>query len=478
MNWPKAFKAEIEVVLGKEYNDFFDTLTEKAATSIRFNPRKLAAIPEGFDQVPWYDRAIYLPERPKFTLDPLFHAGAYYVQEASSMILAHALSALVDFSRPLKVLDLAAAPGGKSTLLADLLSDDSLLLANEVIKSRYQVLRQNLIKWGSPNTITSNHDAAGLQSLGQYFDIILVDAPCSGEGLFRKNPAAVDEWSAEQVAHCSARQKKILSDTVALLKPGGLLVYSTCTYNRQENEENARWLCQKFSFEHQEISMPASWKVQKRDMGYQLYPHRLQGEGFYFACFKNLSQTTQTTDTTSRKNKRKKQKQQDGFWKILKHKESVPFEEWLAADQAVTLLQSPREELIAVPENLLEDTLYIHQKLKRVHIGTPLGTQKKQQLVPAHEWSLSILRNRDIPAYEPELIEVLQFLKKNTLQWPNTSRGWQLVSYQGLALGWIKGLGNRVNNYYPSSWRILMQIPDIPKQLDGFGYFNHLTTKK
>jgi len=263
MNWPKAFKAEIEVVLGKEYNDFFDTLTGKAATSIRFNPRKLAAIPEGFDQVPWYDRAIYLPERPKFTLDPLFHAGAYYVQEASSMILAHALTALVDFSRPLKVLDLAAAPGGKSTLLADLLSDDSLLLANEVIKSRYQVLRQNLIKWGSPNTIASNHDAAGLQSLGQYFDIILVDAPCSGEGLFRKNPAAVDEWSVEQVAHCSARQKKILSDTVALLKPGGLLVYSTCTYNRQENEENARWLCQNFSFEHQEISMQASWTVQE-----------------------------------------------------------------------------------------------------------------------------------------------------------------------------------------------------------------------
>ncbi len=210
---------------------------QAAVTSVRLNPRKAAA--PSFIQtgaVPWCGAGRYLSERPVFTLDPLFHAGAYYVQEASSMFVQHAVESLVDLNGPaLRVLDLCAAPGGKSTLLAGLLRDEDLLVSNEVIQARAAILAENMSRWGQMNTWVSQNDPKDFAALGAYFDIMLIDAPCTGSGLWRKDEAAMDEWSPEHVKLCSERQKRIVADALPALKPGGLLLYATCSYSPEEN---------------------------------------------------------------------------------------------------------------------------------------------------------------------------------------------------------------------------------------------------
>ncbi len=268
----------MESRLGKELPDFLGALDAPAPVSIHYNPIK-SPKPENSDGVKWYSNGVYLEKRPVFTLDPLFHAGLYYVQEASSMFLAEALKQTVDISTPLRVLDLAAAPGGKSTILASLLHKESFILCNEVIKSRYNILNYNLSKWGMPNTHVSNHDSKDFSGLKGFFDLILLDAPCSGEGLFRKDPAAVDHWDEDHVKFCSLRQQRILANAVNLLRPGGTIIYSTCTYNQAENEGNASWLLQNYDLQPVELKIQEDWSIEKRAIGYQFYPHKIQGEG-------------------------------------------------------------------------------------------------------------------------------------------------------------------------------------------------------
>ena len=201
-------------------------LTEKADIPFEFA-----------DKVPWAPDAYYLKSRPSFTMDPLFHAGAYYVQEASGMFVSFALKQIADPHQKLKVLDLCAAPGGKSTLIQSLISSESLLLSNEVIKTRVPVLTQNMTKWGRANGIVSNNDPSHFKRIPGFFDIILIDAPCSGSGLYRKDPEAASSWSTELVKLCSQRQQRILSDVWDCLKEDGFLIYSTCSYSKEENED-------------------------------------------------------------------------------------------------------------------------------------------------------------------------------------------------------------------------------------------------
>src|SRR5690606_4280290 len=206
-------------------------------TSIRLNPFKPTELDFYLsEQVQWCDRGYYLANRPQFTLDPLFHAGAYYVQEASSMFIAHIIQTLGLDKEALFAADVCAAPGGKSTLLNSYLHPNSLLLSNEIIKSRSIILQENLTRWGASNVVVSNNDPSAFRRLPGFFDLLLVDAPCSGSGMFRKDEDAIDEWSEANVKLCSERQQRILSEVLTALKTNGYLIYSTCSYSQEENE--------------------------------------------------------------------------------------------------------------------------------------------------------------------------------------------------------------------------------------------------
>src|SRR5436190_4820828 len=247
---PKKLLQSLQGIEGFD-RDAFESIHARSEqiTSIRINPSKdfefgISNFETG--PVPWCQYGYYLKERPSFTFDPLFHAGCYYVQEASSMFLEQALKQTVDLSKPLRVLDLCAAPGGKSTHIQSLISPGSLLVSNEVIKSRCNILKDNIIKWGCENVVVTNNDPKDFAKLENYFDVIVVDAPCSGSGLFRKEPDAIEHWSENNVALCSQRQQRILADVWPSLKEDGILVYSTCSYSKEEDEDIVKWMNEKF----------------------------------------------------------------------------------------------------------------------------------------------------------------------------------------------------------------------------------------
>jgi 16S rRNA C967 or C1407 C5-methylase (RsmB/RsmF family) len=235
-------------------------------TSVRINPAKWSAealahqLP-GVSPVPWSLYGSYLERRPSFTFDPLFHAGCYYVQEASSMFLEQALRQTTDLAQPLNVLDLCAAPGGKTTHLQSLLSEDSLLVSNEVIRSRAAVLKQNCVKWGTQNVVITNNDPQHFNRLEGFFDVVVVDAPCSGSGLFRRDEEAIEEWSPDNVQLCCGRQKRILADVFPALKEGGVLIYSTCSYSKEENEAIADWLATELQMENLTLQTEKDWHI-------------------------------------------------------------------------------------------------------------------------------------------------------------------------------------------------------------------------
>lgn len=444
---PPAFAENMRQQLGEAYPAFLAALEQTPPVSIRWNPVKTDAQPTGADPVPWEPWAEYLPERPVFTLDPKFHAGAYYVQEASSMLIGAVVRQLFRESGPVKALDLCAAPGGKSTHLAATLPSDSLLLANEVIKSRYSVLRYNLAKWAYPHTWTSSLDPERFRPLRQFFDFVLVDAPCSGEGLFRRDTAARAEWSTEAVMLCAGRQQRILQEAAPLVAPGGYLLYSTCTYNARENLDNWEWLRSEWGLESVVLDLPATeWGLTPLATGaYQCYPHRLRGEGFFFALLRN----TRTEDPAAPPATAFK------HWQSLTRRESALAAEWLSPDRELRLYQDTRGNWQALGQRWEEAARQIATALGRVDLGFPVGVPKGKNFVPAPELAFRPAAN------PPGVIDVdretaLSLLRKETPNLASPTRGWQLVRYAGLGLAWIKHLGNRYNNYYPKEWRIRM----------------------
>lgn len=445
---PFAFQSQLQQLLADSYPDFLSSLETEVPVSIHYNPHKIV---DGFKKkqaVPWYAKGYYLPVRPSFTLDPAFHAGAYYVQEASSMLVAAAFQKLFPAAdRPLRVLDLCAAPGGKSTLLASNLPAGSWLLANEVIRSRYQILKYNLSKWGYSNTFISNHDVEDFASLSGFFDLVLVDAPCSGEGLFRKDLAARDEWSPEHVSFCAARQNRILQTAQSLVAPGGALIYSTCTYNKEENDANAENLAKAEDWMYIDLDFPEDWGLEQRAFGYQAYPHRLQGEGFFLSVFRRTDGKTASFKSINRFKK----------LQALSRKEEVLTQEWVAHSNDFKYFGSKNGNWRALSAPLVADAQLLAHHLPRIEVGTPLGEPKGKSLVPAPEWALSLVCSDLLPQLEVDKETALAYLRKDTPQLEGLSRGWGLIQYQGLNLGWVKGLGNRYNNYYPTHWRIRMR---------------------
>ncbi len=438
--------------LGNAYPAFETALQQEPPVSIRVNPRKTGPITASLEPVPWCADGFYLPERPVFTLDPLFQAGAYYVQEASSMLLTEALKQTANPGRPLRVLDLCAAPGGKTTLLASWLHLDSLLLSNEVIRTRVPILRENVEKWGFPNMAISNHDPEDFRDLTGFFDIVLVDAPCSGEGLFRKDNQAVNEWSTDSVQMCSARQKRILSAAAPLVSESGLLIYSTCTYNDDENGNNARYLLNQ-GFTSRKLDLPTEWGVVEKEygeaLGYQCYPHRTKGEGFFLAVF----QQKRRLDIAIRQKPR-------GFksFKSLHPKQVAKLTGWLADPKAFSYWQKPNLAVIAIPVSMENDLIWLDSALRNKGFGLELGLFKGEDFIPSHALALSTAVSPTLPGVELSKEDALRYFKKENLVLSEPMRGWLLARYQGVNLGWMKGVGARVNNYLPTDWRIRMDL--------------------
>lgn len=386
-----------------------------ASVSVRLNPFKTPSaghpILEGAQAVPWSPYGYMLKERPVFTLHPLFHAGCYYVQDSSAMYVGYVFRKMLSrirwqmaMGQGPRVLDLCAAPGGKTTDLAaslrEVCGDDYLLVSNEVMKDRCRILKDNVARWGDPNVAVTNADPAAFARLEGFFDIIVADVPCSGEGMFRKDQRAVEEWSPEVVQLCAARQKRILADMWPALKPGGILLYSTCTYEDAENDSNLEWAAAELGGTVVEPENEfAGWGVEQTRCGNLLRVGSVPGEGQWVgALVKNGSADTYT------------------------------------GIDAVNILRP-------------------------VRMGLNHGEQKGKDFIPDADWALSIKFPRDsYPEADLDKKTALSYLHRDTIVLPDSPLGYNVVTYKGIPLGFVKNLGRRCNNLYPQPRRILMDI--------------------
>lgn len=439
---PEAFVKRTTNLLGDEFLQLEKSLSDAPSLSIRVN-NKMDYCPSN-ERVPWCETGFYLNERPLFTADPLFHAGVYYVQEASSMFLCQAVRQ--HFPQARNVLDLCAAPGGKSTLLSQFLPETSLLVSNEIIRSRAYILAENLIKWGNPNVFVSNNQPREFKNMAGFFDAIIVDAPCSGEGMFRKDAGAIREWSEYNVGMCVNRQHEIVSDVWDSLKEGGILVYSTCTFNREENEENVEWICRELGAETLTLDFPANSGIVAGSEGYRFYPHRVQGEGFF------LSVMRKTAGSTATKIKNDIPKTTRGITPdSIKPLALLEPSRW-AYFQENNLVK-------AYEKDKVNEFRHLSRHLTCMHSGISIGEIKGKDTIPAAALALSKKLNREhIPAVDVDYETAISFLRKEAIQLPETTRGYVLVCYKGQALGWVKNVGNRCNNLYPQEWRIRMKL--------------------
>jgi NOL1/NOP2/sun family putative RNA methylase len=448
---PAAFLNSLHNIKGFEYDAFIAVHNAaEQITSIRINPAKKTEIKNPESKIPWTSAGFYLPERPSFTSDPLFHAGSYYVQEASSMFLEEALKQTVDLAEPLKVLDLCAAPGGKSTLIQSIISAESLLVSNEVIKTRVNVLSENIAKWGAANVIVTNNDPKDFKRLQNYFDVIVADAPCSGSGLFRKDAAAIDEWSLNNVQLCSQRQQRILADVIPSLKQNGVLIYSTCSYSTQEDEAICDWMVKEFKVESLKLKVEKSWGIietiaeNEGAYGYRFYPDKVKGEGFFIAAFRK----TQNEDFLLQE-----KKQRNGLEKISKA-DIETIKPWLKNGEDYFFIKQ-NEEIIALPIHLQTDLAAIQSSLYIKKAGIRMGAIIRNELIPHHELAISTVISPTVASVEVDFETALQYLRKQEIKIDCKNKGWTVVKYQQLSLGWVKILPNRINNYYPKEWRIL-----------------------
>ncbi len=456
MDLPVAFTQQMNGLLGKEEaGQLFKALSVPSPVSIRINSGKQNKYNTIFryskqERILWCKNGFYLEERPSFTFDPLFHTGTYYVQEASSMFLEQLF--LTHVTSPVRVLDLCAAPGGKSTHIRDLLPQGSLLVANEVIRSRSHILAENLIKWGNPDTVITSNDPEDFSRLDSFFDVIVADVPCSGEGMFRKDPASIQQWSLENINICYQRQRRIIAGCWDALRPGGLLVYSTCTYNTDENEGNIQWICKELGAEVVSVEVPAGYSVTGNLSGnsfpvYRFFPHKVRGEGFFIAA---LRKTGNKRPEISVSPKRKKERKISGNLHV-----PTPITSWIL---------EPDRYTFTTEENLLRATPHIHSNSirelgKQLHLlnsGIILGEIKGKNIIPHQALAMSTALNPETffaheLAYEP----AIRYLRNEALVLdPSVPAGIVLLTHRKQPLGFVKNIGNRANNLYPPEWRI------------------------
>jgi 16S rRNA C967 or C1407 C5-methylase (RsmB/RsmF family)/NOL1/NOP2/fmu family ribosome biogenesis protein len=449
MVFPEAFIKRIDTQKYIDSQALMNALEEPSPVSIRVNSSKWKRIPLNSEPVPWSKSGYYLQKRPSFTLDPLFHSGCYYPQEASSMFLEEAFRQTAGSNENLRVLDLCGAPGGKSIILSDYLGKESLLIANEVIRQRASVLAETITKWGVSNTLVTQSDPSAFGLLTGYFDVILIDAPCSGEGMFRTQIAR-EEWSAENAAHCSERQKRILMDIWPALKENGLIIYSTCTFNPAENEENIKWLTDKHLAESVKLDLSRIAGIEEIDFegisGYGFYPGKIKGDGFFISVIRKTEKTERIQVRSQKKNELKPSKEE------ISRIESV-------TDFSSDSLLKWGDEILSVPCQM-DEYLFLFKNLKIVKPGTVISTVKSSDYLPSHEIAFSgKIKEGSFPAEEISLEKAIAFLRRDNLRIESNDKGWLLLTYNGVNIGFVKNLGNRVNNYFPVEWRIRMSLP-------------------
>lgn len=420
MQLPKEFEEYTRSLMGEElYSKLISGLAATPQVSIRLNPFKVAkdAYLEDEEQlnglqltpVPWAKDGYLLSERPSFTLDPLFHAGAYYVQEASSMFLDFIIRQLV--KKPVTMLDLCAAPGGKTTCAMAALPEGSILYSNEPIRTRANILAENVMKFGHPDIIVTNNYAKDYAKAKKTFDVILTDVPCSGEGMFRKDPNAINEWSTSNVDSCWKLQRSIVEDIWQCLKPGGILIYSTCTFNAHEDEENVQWIIDNLGADPIALEgVKEEWNITGALKGnlpvYRFIPGKTKGEGLFMAVMRKKGEPTQGSTPT-----------------ILKKEGKISMKE---------------------------------KGLKVMTHGINPPTQKGKKTIPDISLALSInQKENDYPHVDVDRQTAINYLRREAITLPtDTPRGIVTITYKGLGLGFANNIGNRANNLYPQEWRI------------------------
>ena len=446
---PEDFKIRLSKQFGDSTTDFLKALENNSPISIRINPNKIKPLHTTLDHVPWCPSGYFLEKRPSFTIDPWFQSGAYYVQESSSMFIHHILSHIYKNSYPEYILDLCGAPGGKTTLMAAFFPKDVLIVANEVVKSRANILTENIDKWGADNVVVTNNDPKHFSRLKGFFDFCLIDAPCSGEGLFRKDPASIKQWNLSAAKLCAQRQKRILMDVWDSIQENGIIIYSTCTYNPEENEENLHWLAFQHKIEFIEIQTLPDWNIDpveyKGVKGYRFLPHRISGEGFFVSVFRKLS-PQKTTKYTS-KNKQNITSIPKNFQEeVLKYsKTGNPF----------------------VFNNLIINTPVKNKWINRlgnelnvVRGGCKIATIAKNNLKPEHAASLSWnLNTNSWEKIHLDTEQVNKFYRKENFIIPAKNKGWYIAFWNNLPIGFVNQLGNRVNTSLPTEYRIIKSFP-------------------
>lgn len=465
---PIDFEHKTSLLLGdNEYNNFRNALVDEVPVSIRTNPFKHRDLIKSLfthtaSPVPWSGSGFYLNHRPTFTFDPLFHAGCYYVQEASSMFLGQVIEQFI--KEPVRMLDLCAAPGGKSTHIRSLLPAGSLLVSNEIVRSRSHVLAENLTKWGHPDVVVTNNEPSDFRK-SILFDAVLADVPCSGEGMFRKDPEAIKEWSPENVINCRQRQREIINDIWPAIRPGGLLIYSTCTYNLSENEENIAWIQQSLGGMPQHVEISLDWNITTRFAGYdfpvyRFFPHKTKGEGFFLAVIRKPGDSEYTENNNlPEKHKLKKINRNKPAQTI-----SLPehIKSWIT-DSGDYTLHTEGERFYAFTKFYENELHSFKHNLRIVLAGVPVGMRKGKDVKPDHALAMSKLFNRNIfPEVELAWEQAIGYLRKESVILPpETPKGIVLVTYKNIPLGFVNQVGNRANNLYPQEWRIRTgHIPD------------------
>ena len=512
---PEDFRKYTLGLMGEElYQQLEQGITEgEAPTSIRLNPFKckegedvktpkeekdVNSQKEGEQKVmgepiPWCpSTGRYLTTRPNFTFDPWLHAGKYYVQEASSMFVDLVIRQLVH--EPVMMLDLCAAPGGKSTAVRAALPEGSLLFSNEPMRTRSQILAENIQKFGHPDMIVTNNYPRDYKKSKLQFDVILTDVPCSGEGMFRKDDGAIAEWSLQNVDNCWHLQREIVSDIWSCLKPGGILIYSTCTFNAHEDEENIAWICEELGAEPVALTgIDDSWNITGNLIGssipvYRFLPGKTRGEGIFLAVLRKEGEEEENVllsyaamaEKDKKKGKAKKGMNADQKGKAGKGNKNNAGKAGKSNKNVLTMIpgnwirstsdaleegeygmgydyqKTEDGDVYAIPQRWQ----YIHElaknSLKVIHAGIKLGTDKGKGLIPDQCLALSTMLNPDaFPQEDLSYEDAIRYLRKEAVTLHvDSPKKYVLVTYQGVPLGWEKNIGNRANNLYPQEWKI------------------------